>query len=285
MFIGFLLPVFGVFFLCFKNSDKPIPEGHLIIREMIENYESIKTISFRMKKTERFKGVLSMQQSYVKLNYKPLKVYLKQELPKSGLEVLYKEGYNDNLAIVNTNGFPWVNLNLNPMGSIMRDKQHHTIFESGHAHVISILKHLENKYKTEFNGLIKNEGVVMWDQKPCWKITLTNPYFKYYDYKLKQGENLLTIAKRDMLSEHMILERNSKLVDSYTSVSSGLVLSVPNDYSPVLELFIDKNTKVPLLMKVFDEKGLYEQYEYYNIEMNPHYQSDEFDKSFSNYNF
>jgi len=266
------------------GQDKVHPLGHEVIRTVFEQTKKIERISYTMKKQERFNGEMITQQTAVKVVNVPFQVYLKQEFPKVGLEVLYVNGKNNNNAIINTNGFPWVNLTMNPMGSVMRDKQHHTLLKSGYTHVISILEHLEKKYDAAFNSLIKNHGEVIFDGKPCWKIVLNNPHFKYYFYTIMESETILTIADRDKLSEYMILELNPKVSD-YSSVKPGQRIKVPNDYSPLLELYIEKKRMIPLMMKVQDEKGLYELYEYYKVELNPIYQKDEFDKNFSEYNF
>ncbi len=260
------------------------PLGSDIIREMFKKSATIKTITYTMRKQERFNGKLITQQSLSKVNYNPLRVYIKQQYPKEGLEVLYIHGHNNNNALVNTNGFPWINLSLDPMGSIMRENQHHTIYESGYSHMVSILEHLTTKYGKESDGFMKNEGTILWNNRPCWHIVFTNPHFKYYKHTIKAGENLLTISAKAKLSEHMILELNKSL-KNYTDVTPGQVIVAPNDYSPKLELYIDKEWKMPLLMKIFDEKGLYENYEYKNIIINPVYSAKEFDKTNPEYNF
>jgi len=279
----YALPIV-VFFLASVRQAEKDPSGYEVVKGMFYKSSTIKTITYTMKKQERFKGIMLSQQSFVKVQYSPLKVYLRQELPKAGLEVLYVHGKNNNLAVVNTNGFPWVNLNLDPMGSIMRENQHHTLLESGHAHMVSILEHLANKYGAEVEKFISNSGTLNWKGRPCWLITFTNPHFTYYKRTLKQGENLLTISAKEKLSEYMILELNKNL-DGYKDVSAGQIITVPNDYSPKLELYIDKQIMMPLVMKVYDEKGLYENYEYDNVIINPTYGPKEFDKDFPGYSF
>ncbi len=251
---------------------------------MLASSSQILSMKYTMKKQERIEGKMMMQQTSVKLVAKPLKVYLKQELPKQGLEVLYVHGTNNNHAIVNTNGFPWVNLNLDPMGSIMRENQHHTLLDSGYPHLMSILEHLTTKYSDGVETMVSNTGMVQWNGHSCWNITFTNPNFKISKYTIKAGETILTLAAKAKLSEHMILEMN-KDIDDFADVKPGQVINLPNDYSPKLELLVDKNELIPLVIKVYDEKGLYEHYEYYNVVTNPVFKSNEFDKQFPGYNF
>jgi outer membrane lipoprotein-sorting protein len=283
VYFYFVLVVIGFLSMSYITSVSE-DSGSEIVREMFKKSASIKTITYVMKKQERINGILIEQQTFCKINHNPLKVYLRQQRPKEGLEVLYVHGQNNNNALINTNGFPWVNLSLDPMGSIMRENQHHTLYESGYAHMVSILEHLTAKYGKEADGFMKNEGTIVWNNRPCWHIIFTNPHFNYYKYTLKQGETILSIAAKAKLSEHMILELNKKL-KSYSDATSGQTIIIPNDYSPKLELYIDKELKMPLLMKVYDEKGLYENYDYKNVVINPIFSPSEFDKSNPEYNF
>ncbi len=260
------------------------PSAVQIVHQMLAKTKEIATMSYVMKKQERLKGEFPVQETFVKLNSQPFKVYLKQLSPKQGLEVLFVEGANNNQARVNTNGFPWVNLNLDPMGNIMRENQHHTIFESGYAHLMSILEHLTTKYAAELDKMIVKSGHTEYDGHKCWIITFQNPFFKYYLHKIKPGENILSIAHKAKLSEYMILEKNPSVKD-YFDVKPGQVIQVPNDYSPKLELYIDQHRNIPLMIKVYDDKGLYELYEYSKVVVNPVYTAKDFDKSNREYGF
>lgn len=248
-----------------------------IVKDMFAKSKQIHSMKYVMKKEERIDGKMIMQQSSVKLISHPLKVYLRQELPKKGLEVLYVHGANNNNALVNTNGFPWVNLNLDPMGNIMRENQHHTLFESGYPHLMSILEHLTAKYSQHVEGMVSNAGLVNWNGRQCWSISFNNPNFKVHKYTVKPGETVLSLSTKSKLSEYMILELN-KEIDGYNDIKAGQVINLPNDYSPKLELLVDKNELIPLVIKVYDEKGLYEQYEYYNVVTNPVFKAEEFEK-------
>jgi outer membrane lipoprotein-sorting protein len=280
----FLLLFSSFFFISGAPNSKHDLSPYEIVKGMFVKTDAISTMTYTMKKQERFHGKLLMQQTAVKLNRNPLKVFLRQEFPKAGLEVLYVQGFNNNNALVNTNGFPWVNLSLDPMGSTMRENQHHTLFDSGYSHLVSILEHLADKYNKDIENMIINNGTVNWNGHTCWFITFSNPNFKYEPYTVKAGETILTIAAKSKLSEYMILELN-KNISNYTDVSAGQIITVPSDYSPKLEIYIDKQQMIPYLIKVYDDKGLYEQYEYYNVVINPTFKSNEFDKDFPEYKF
>lgn len=235
-----------------------------------------------MKKMERIDGEMITQTSFVKLRRDPFKVYTRQESPNNGLEVLYKKG--DNSALINPNGFPWLNLRLDPNGSRMRKEQHHTIHNAGYDHVVSILEHLFDKYKSQIHTLTSLESTT-WNNKDCWKVEFKNPHFKYSKYTAGAGENISSIAAKYKLSGHMILEVNKGLEGYHDDISEGQVITIPNDYSPRMSLVIDKQIMVPLAMKVYDDKGLYEYYEFSDIQINPVIEDAEFSEDYHEYGF
>ena len=74
------------------------------------------------------------------------------------------------------------------------------------------------------------------------------------------------------------MDKNPAIHD-YDDVRSGQLIKIPNDYSPKMVLYIDKKRKIPLIIKVYDEDGLYQQYEFKNVKVNPTFSADEFSKS------
>ena len=257
--------------------------AYSIAKSMFANARNIRSLTYTMTKQERIEGKMIKQKSFTKFTKSPFSVYIKQLAPKKGIEVLYVKGTNNNKALINPNGFPWVNIKANPMGSIMREKQHHTLHESGFDHVISILEYLCKRHESEINNMIRNDGEITWDGHACWIITFENPHFAYQKYTVKEGETVLSIAKSRKLSEYMILEHNQ--LDDYDELSAGQIIEIPNAYSPKLTLYVDKTRNIPLMMKVNDDKGLYEHYEYTNVVVNPILKKEEFTKGYAEYGF
>ena len=237
-----------------------------------------------MYKEERFDGKIKSQISDAKLNMDPYKVYVKQREPKEGVEVLFDETINEGKALVNPNGFPWMNLSLDPLGTIMTKNQHHNIKNSGFGLVVSILEFLFEKYGDLAIAKAARQADVKYDGKECFKVIFTNNDFAYIKYTVNKGENLITIAEKFKLSEYMILEKNKKM-DDYFDVVEGDVILIPNDYCPKMELLIDKQNMIPLSIKVFDDQGLYESFKYTNVVLNPKFSDLEFTKDNEPYGF
>ena len=66
-----------------------------------------------MKKNEFVDGKF-----YAKMCNNPFKIYVKNEKPKKGAEILYVEGENDNKVLLNTNTFPYVSLYLKVLKTV-----------------------------------------------------------------------------------------------------------------------------------------------------------------------
>lgn len=248
---------------------------------MFVKTEELKGFVAVIKKTERFNDEYVIQQSLVKLVREPSQIYVRQLAPKEGVEVLVNSTLSHK-AVVNLNSFPWVNLYLDPNGSLMRKKQHHKVADSGFDLMVSILAY-ELASNNPNQELIKKPDI-RWGGKQMFHLELSNGDYKIVDYKVKEGENLDTIADRLKVNAYYIMEINSS-IDSYTDIRAGQVIKVPNHYAKSMTLYIDKDTRLPLMIKVFDQKGLYEKYEYNSITVNPSFAENEFTEEFEHYNF
>lgn len=277
-----LMAVLLVLFASGRTAPGPSPEEantQQIITKMLDAIRSIRTLKYNLKCSERINGKMLQTESQVKLQVSPRKVYLYLKGP----EVLWIEGQNNGNALVNPNSFPYVNLNLDPNGSLMRKDQHHTIHEMGFAYLGDVLESVVTKVGDKFDKYFSYSGEDKFLNRPCHKILITNHDFTYVSYKVKKGENLITIARKLKVSEYMILEKN-KLTDYY-AVKEGQQILVPNGYAKMVMLTIDKQTYLPIAIKTFDDKGLFESYEYHNLQLNVKIADQEFSKDFKDYKF
>jgi hypothetical protein len=243
----------------------------------------VQTLSFLLEKRERINGVLIEQRNNVKFQKKPLKVYMKQDFPNKGMEVLFVENTNNNKLAINPNGFPWVTLNLDPFNNKVRQNQHHTIYEAGFEYVVTMVETLLNKHK-DIAANVKLDGTVVWDNRECHKIIVNNPHFKYIDYTVKPNETLNTIAKAKGIGAYMIMDKNPTIKD-YEAVKAGQVIKIPTEYALKFIFYLDKQNLMPVVIKVYDDLGLYEEYKYSKLQINPKFDSQEFTKTYQQYKF
>lgn len=270
----------GMLFL-FVSSYSQVLSCREVLEKTLASIGKIQTLKFHLKCTERFHGKLINTESQIKLNCSPRKIYIYLKGP----ELLWLEGKNNGNALVNPDGFPFINLNLDPMGDLMRENQHHTIHEIGFEYFGEIIKHHMNLVENNFDSYFKLNGIITWNALDCYYITADYPDFKYVDYTVRKGESLVSIAKKFKVSDYMLLEINSDKIKNYRDVKEGQKIKVPNAYGKKMVLYIDRNHMLPRVIKVYDDKGLFEAYEYHNLQLNPKIADEEFSRDYKGYDF
>ena len=257
-------------------------DKHEIFKKMMTTIDGIKTLSFKMSKTERIKGKMMPGSQDVKLNADPFMVYLKVYVPNEGAEVLYIEGQNKGNAKVNPGG--WLpNVNLDPDGSILRKDQHHSVKQLGFEYTGDLLNHVYNKYKSKINDYVSINGEVTYDGRKCWNVTLTNKEYKIENYTVLAGEDIIKIARKLRLDEYSLLELND--IKNFDNVKAGQTIKVMNSLCKKIEMYIDQENYLPLYQKLFDGEGLMATYEYTNLKINPTFKAEEYTEDYSGYDF
>jgi outer membrane lipoprotein-sorting protein len=270
-----------LFFNSWKSSAQ---ESKQMIENMLAAISHVNTLKFKLKRIERIEGKYLKSEAEMKFS-KPLNAAYSYMLsPTKGLEVLYVEGRNGNNACVNPNSFPYVTLNLDPYGSTMRKDNHHTIHEVGFRYISGIISHMIRKSGVNYDNYFSYQGEVILENRPCYKIVIDYTEFKYLPYTVKAGESITSIGYSLFVSDYLILEKNPDL-DDYYDVTPGQVIHVPNAYAAKTILYIDKVNYMPIFQAMYDEKGLYEQFEFLNLQVNPAIPDEEFNKDYKDYNF
>jgi outer membrane lipoprotein-sorting protein len=82
----------------------------------------------------------------------------------------------------------------------------------------------------------------------------------------------------------MIFEHNPQM-GSFDDIKPGQNIMVPSDYAKQIVVYIDQQKFVPLGVKTYDDSGLYEEYSYLNIQINPFFESSVFDSKNPGYGF
>lgn len=262
-----------------KQSRAAYTSGELL-NAVLESIAQIKTLRYNLQCNERINGRMQHTESQVKLQVSPRKLYLSLKGP----EVLWIQGINDGDALVNPDAFPYMNLNLDPYGTLMRKDQHHTIHEMGLQYLGDILKEGIKRAGTKFDNYFVFLGEEKYDDRICYKLSIGFPDFAWKPYTVKKGEDITSIARNFHLSEYMILEKNPTAA-WYNDVTPGQIIQIPDAYAKLTLLLIDKESLLPVNNKIFDDKGLFETYEFYNLKINPSISAEEFTKDYKDYHF
>lgn len=285
MFLKRSLLVFAGFFTLLSFSvlgqhKENINTKELLLK-MVKSIKEVQGLKYSLKITERGKKGYNHYESSVKLIRKPRQLYIYIK----GIEVLWTQGTNDKKALVKPNSFPYINLNLDPMGNLMRQDQHHTINEMGFDYFGSIIEYVILKFGDKLEDGVKYDGEERYNNRPCHKITINNKDFAQTTDTVGASENLTSIARKLFVAEYMIVEMNPKLKDYFDILTPGQVIKVPNYYAKTVILYIDQFYNLPIGVKVYDDKGLFEEYNYHFLQVNPKFDEKEFTRDYKDYKF
>ena len=253
-----------------------------ILEKMVIQIQSIQNIRYNLHAIERVNGKYLNAYSEIKINIYPRKVYLKNTI--KNLEVLYSEGTNNNDALVNPGKFPYLTLNLNPNKSIMRKGQHHTIDDLGFQYVSNIVANNFPANPKQFDKVFINLGIVNVQGKPCYKIYNEYKDFKYIRYTIKRGDTVRNISTKFNCGDYRIMEKNP-IIKINEPLTEGTTILVPNYYANKTLLYIDVTSYLPVSITTNDNEGLYESYEFSNIQVNTIFNPSEFQRDYTGYNF
>ncbi|UXP33528.1 DUF1571 domain-containing protein [Reichenbachiella agarivorans] len=221
--------------------------------------------------------------AFIKMQKKPQRIYFRENFPNNGLEVLFPHPEDETKALVNPNGFPYMNVKLDPRGDIMTKNQHYTLLDVGYDGVVSVVEYLFYKYKNDLEKLVEYHGITLVDGHTCDLIIMQNPTFRYVNYPVAKGETISSIAKKYRLSEYMIKEKNRELY--LDDLTPGTFIKLPTAYSAKMALYIDVDRRIPLRIDIYDDQGLYEKYEFRNVVLNPTFSDKEFLDTYKDYHF
>ena len=248
---------------------------------MIESITKINTIQYELHAKELIGDKIKYTHSKIKLQKDPFCFYNYIMNPDDGVEVLFT--YKNKYALVNPNGFPFLNLKLDPYGRLMRKNQHHTLFDAGFdkfkeivLSVLELLKESPKKYITDL-------GFNYIRHKKCKVLKVVNSDFAFSEYIVKDGEDIEIIASNFNLSSYVILVKNN--INFYNNIDAGDKILIPNSYAEEFEIWVDLESNLPILQKIFVNNELIEHYEFDKVIINPEFSIDEFEEKNSEYSF
>lgn len=252
-----------------------------ILNKSFKAIKEVKGLKYHLKIIERGKKGFNHYESAVKFTRHPRLIYLYIK----GIEVLWLEGKNNGKALVNPYSFPFINLNLDPMGDLMRQDQHHSLNEMGYDYFASVIGQQVLKVGDKFDEVFKLHSEERINNRTCYKITIENKDFGFIDYKVGEGESITSIARKFYIPEYLILERNTKFKDYFDILKKGQIIKIPNSYCKSVVLYIDKLYYLPISVKIIDDKGLFEEYNYHFLQVNPKFEEGEFTRTYKDYHF
>ncbi|MBH8569600.1 DUF1571 domain-containing protein [Microvirga sp. STS02] len=240
--------------------------------------EGLKFLRCTVKAQERIEGSIHQARSIMKLTYKPLRIYIKNQ---KGVEVLWLAGQNNGDAWVYPAAFPYVTLSLDPNGKLMRSSQHHTALQAGFGTISDLLRSTGLRQDNSYSRSFRYVGDTTLLGRTNYVLRSDYPQYRYVSYKAGKNETIGTVAERFGCGEFRIIERNGLSIGD--KIPEGKVLQVPNAYGRRTILCVDPKTYLPTMVQVNDEKGLFEKFEFLDVIPNQPIPLEEFTKDYKGY--
>lgn len=277
-----LLLLGGLTFLC-SSSTLNAPT-RVVLDKMYNAIDRASHVSYNMESSERMNGKLIKKKMKFKVKHSPKKVYMKDS--DTGVELLYVQGWNNNNAYINPNGFPWMNVNLGIFSHRVRKDGHHTVLHAGFSYVNTLMRAVEKDIVQrggKVEDYIKVGADVTWNGRSCYKLVLENTRFAYKSYRCSKSETIYALSERLKLSEYMIMEKNG--MGFGAKVKAGQIIKIPNSFAKKVIFYVDKTTYMPICQMIYDDQGLFEKYAFSNVKVNPSVSSNEWTTNCSSYGF
>lgn len=247
---------------------------------MFDSIKSVKTLHMHIHAIERIEHSFVTADSEIKLQVHPRKLYFIN--PSKKLEVLFNEERHKK-ALVKPHVFPYLTLQLDPHGNLMRKNQHYTIQELGFEFIAKTiaLTLKNNKDKASqfvYQGRALKNGIY------CHLLEFDNATFPYVNYTVGEKETATSIAYKLCVNEYLLRFKND-LLNEFAYLKKGRVLKVPALFCRKAVLYIDERRMVPVSISLFDDVGLFECYEFSQVKTNPHFRPEEFLPDYPGYGF
>jgi hypothetical protein len=215
----------------------------------------------------------------MKVAYNPHRIYVRNQ---KGIEVLWVKGQNGGDAWVYPNAFPYVTVSLDPKGSMMRKSQHHSVLDAGYGVISDLIRTAPQRADT-YRRSFRYAGDTTVQGRSCYVLRSDFPQFRYVSYKPEKAETIEQIADRFGCGDYRIQERNK--LDPGATVPAGQTIQVPNAYGRRTIVCIDQKMMLPLSVSVWDDKGLFESFDFQNVVPNQPIPAAEFTKDYKDYKF
>jgi outer membrane lipoprotein-sorting protein len=262
-------------------------ETREIVSKMLKAIQQHTGAEYVMKGVERLPGKQEYRTTelFTRINVAPLKIYARLlSDPNKGTEMLYVKGQRGDKILVNAGKF-LPNVKLPHTSSLLTKDQHHTILRSGFKMVVDLIGDGVKRADKQngFEKAFRIESDIMFQGRPCYKLVIEDPTYQLTSYKAQAGEMLDDIARKLLIPEYAIMEWNG--VKSFETDLGGKNLKVPSSYAKKSVLYIDKQHFFPLYQELWDDKGVFEKYEYSNLKISPNFDVAEFTESGAGYSF
>ena len=122
------------------------------------------------------------------------------------------------------------------------------------------------------------------NKKEVFKITIIQKKFELKEYKIKPKETLRDICLRKKISYYYVCKTNKKEIKNKKDLT-GFKIKIPPYYCEKVELYVEKERKIPVQINIYINNKIFEKYVFKNIKINPKYSKNEISIKNKEYGF
>jgi hypothetical protein len=196
--------------LCSQISKEHLKD-YKIISDMMDSAKKITSIRYKMKSMERIETGYNKASTQIKI------------------EILYNSTESTTKCLVKPHTFPYVSLNLDPRGNLIRKNQHFTVLELGFDFTVKTIAIALSKEKEQIIKHLTLAGKVEKNNMHCIMLIYENLNFTYHDYVVQPKETVTSIANKLIVNDYMVRTKN-KLYNDYGYLKVGSIIKIPSFY-------------------------------------------------------
>lgn len=246
--MAFLLAAFGA-----QAQSDP----HELIKATIAKARAVKSAAFMIENTERYDGKLRTGSQEVRYQQQPFQVRMTFIHPDPGATIMYDATVNAEKMVYDPQGFPYMKMELDPMGSLARNNNQHTIYEIGFDHIGRLIALVyDNRDQV---SLLSNDTPA-----GIHRVQISSKRRGIGTYVVSKDESTRSISQKLQVSEYKLVELNDAIRE-YGSLKAGTALKVPEYYALETIIDIDESTYLPVKLTLSDELGLLSAYSISNV--------------------
>lgn len=280
--------VAGFFFSASLSADVRGEDPLAQAKASLEVSRSLSDYTAVLVKQERFGRKLAPEEKVLFKYANPDRVYMRWiGKVNKGQEALYVKGQNEDRLKAHKGGFlGLVTVNLDPLGKMAMEGQHHPVFHAGIGATTELV--IRDLKKGLENGevAVSNGGQVILDGRAVMKVeTMFPEKVDGVTHSVKKGETLWDIAafyNQDMF----VIQHANDGVGAPDDIKAGQGILVPRYYCRRSTTYFDAVTGLLVKIEIYDwDDNLYESYHYRDLKLNVGLSDNDFDPANKSYKF
>ncbi|MCO5249227.1 MAG: DUF1571 domain-containing protein [Chitinophagales bacterium] len=245
-----------------------------ITKKVLDACGKANHITYDFYSAERFEGnKIVNAEVKIKFQGSPMKVYADASKPQKAI-LVYIPSENSKVHV--KKGLKiWLALD----SKLIMKEQHHTLDNAGFATFKRIIEQsIKDKGMTvnspKLTDFVIYKGETTYDGHRCWMVDIIDNDYKIVSYKVPSAMTIWALGKKLSVPEYTVQQINNLKSNDLTA---GQVLKVPSSYAKKTTVYINQSNYLPIYQKMYDNDGVFEEYQFKNVKTNVKFTNADFD--------